>query len=61
MTTTRARVCEGKRRQTKAEAEATLRHLIAQGAAPGLMSAYRCSRCGHYHVGHTRGRRRRRR
>ena len=48
-------VCRQKRQfHTRAAALRVVHTLIEQGAAEGSMNAYRCPRCGAWHVGHRR-------
>lgn len=59
MIRTKGRMCTGKiRHPNKAAAERALRALVARGAAPFRLRAYRCDHCGSWHVGHVRRRRR---
>lgn len=54
MTGTRGRACTGKKTHaSRAGADEHRNRLIAAGAAPEGIRAYRCRHCGHWHVGHT--------
>ena len=56
MTGTRGRACVGKKAHTTradADADAHRLRLIARGAAPEGIRAYRCRHCRHWHVGHS--------
>lgn len=57
-TKTKARACDGKKAHaTRQEALAHMRRLIAEGASPVVLNAYRCptvkrGQPEHFHVGH---------
>lgn len=56
--TTQARRCHRKKRHTSlTQAAEHIARLVAAGAAEDALEAYRC-RCGGWHVGHKRGRKR---
>jgi hypothetical protein len=52
-TRTKGNTCGSKRpHPDRAAAQAHVQRLVRQGAAPGLMTTYRCRLCGAWHVGH---------
>lgn len=62
MPSTKARRCEGKKAHPKRSgAQAQLWRIVRlRGAAPESYEIYLCDKCPNWHIGHNKGRRRRR-